>query len=70
MNKLIKVDMNLVKKFSNPVKYIDDLLALNNPSFGEEIANNYNIYLSELVLKKTTKCYDNYAFVFKYYYFS
>ena len=39
MKKLITLDLSLAKKFSNPVKYMDDLLALNNPSFGEEIAN-------------------------------
>ena len=42
----------MAKRFSRTVRYIDDLLTLNNPSFGTEIAN---IYPHELVLKKTTE---------------
>ena len=38
--------------FSNRIRYIDDLLALNNCHFEEEIPN---IYPSELTLKKTSE---------------
>ena len=52
MKQLLKVNMGKARMFSNTVRYIDDLLALNNPSFDEEIAN---IYPKELILKKTTE---------------
>ena len=38
--------------FTNIVRYIDDLLTLNNPSFEVEITN---IYPPELSFKKTTE---------------
>ena len=38
--------------FRNTVRFIDDLLTFNNPMFEEEV---YNIYPTELVLKKTTE---------------
>ena len=40
----------MAKKFGNTVRYIDDLLTLNNSNFEEEIPN---IYPSELTLKRT-----------------
>ena len=46
MKKLIKANIN------NTIRYIDDLLVLNNPSFEDAI--NY-IYPTELQLKKTTE---------------
>jgi len=55
MKQLLKVNMGKAKVFSNTVRYIDDLLTLNNPLFEEEIAN---IYPTELVLKKTTESYS------------
>ena len=39
----------IVKRFSDTVRYIDDLLTLNNNSFEEEIIN---IYPPELTLEK------------------
>ena len=42
----------IAKRFSDTVRYIDDLLTLNNNSFEEEIIN---IYHPELTLKKTTE---------------
>ena len=44
----------MAKRFSNTVRYIDDLLTLNNSHFEEEIPN---IYPPELTLKrmKSTK---------------
>ena len=52
MKGLMKNDFRLAKRFNNTVRYIDDLLALNNMYFAEEIPN---IYPAELVLKKTTE---------------
>ena len=42
----------MAKRFSKTVRYIDDLLTLNNPSFESYISN---IYPPELILKKTTE---------------
>ena len=52
MKGLIKTNINLAKRFSTTVRYIDDLLTLNNTRFQEEIPN---IYPVELVLKRTTE---------------
>ena len=39
MKGLIKTNINLAKRFSTTVRYIDDLLTLNNTRFQEEIPN-------------------------------
>ena len=52
MQHIISSNLRLAKKFSNTVKYIDDLLTLNNSNFANEIPN---IYPPELVLKRTTE---------------
>ena len=54
MHKLLQCHNNGVrtKRFSDTVRYIDDLLTLNNNSFEEEIIN---IYPPELTLKRTTE---------------
>ena len=52
MKGLIKTNINLAKRFSTTVRYIDDLLTLNNTRFQEEIPN---IFPAELVLKRTTE---------------
>ena len=52
MRGLLKNNFHLARRFSNTVRYIDDLLTLNNPSFENEITN---IYPPELVLKRTTE---------------
>ena len=49
MKGLIKTNINLAKRFSTTVRYIDDLLTTR---FQEEIPN---IYPAELVLKRTTE---------------
>ena len=52
MKCLIKDIFQLARMFSHTVRYIDDLLTLNNPYFIEEISN---IYPVELILKRTTE---------------
>ena len=52
MKKLMKTNFLQARRFNNTVRYIDDLLTLNNPGFSDEIAN---IYPPELVLKRTTE---------------
>ena len=52
MRNLIKMNLMLAKKFNNTMRYIDDLLTLNNTSFHLAIDE---IYPSELQLKKTSK---------------
>ena len=42
----------MAKRFSNSVRYIDDLLTLNNSHFEEELPN---IYPPELTLKRTSE---------------
>ena len=37
MRNLIKTNLMLAKKFSNTMRYIDDLLTLNNPLFQSAI---------------------------------
>ena len=49
---LMRDNLCMAKRFSDTIRYIDDLLTLNNNSFEEEIIN---IYPPELTLKKTTE---------------
>ena len=53
MRNLIKTNLVLAKRFNNTMRYIDDLLTLNNLSFQAAITD---IYPHELQLKKTTEC--------------
>ena len=53
MKNLIKNNIILAKKFNNTMRYIDDLLTLNNNQFDAAIKD---IYPQELQLKKTTEC--------------
>ena len=48
----MKSNLGMAIRFCNTVRYIDDLLALNNKKFEEEIVN---IYPPELTLKRTTE---------------
>ena len=50
MKPSIKNDILVAKKFNNAMRYIDDLLKLNNRRFEKEIEN---IYPHALKLKKT-----------------
>ena len=52
MKNLMRDNLCMAKKFGNTVRYIDDLLTLNNNNFEEEIPN---IYPSELTLKRTSE---------------
>ena len=52
MRNLIKCNLMLAKRFSNTMRYIDDLLTLNNTSFHSAIDD---IYPEELTLKKTSE---------------
>ena len=52
MKNLIKDNLYKAKLFGHTVRYIDDLLTLNNKQFDSEICN---IYPPELTLKKTTE---------------
>ena len=51
MLKTMKQDMPKAVAFSNTFHYIDDLISINNETFGPSISD---IYLSELELKETT----------------
>ena len=48
---LMKDSFQTAKMFKNTMRYIDDLLVLNNPGFSSKISQ---IYPPELVLKCTT----------------
>ena len=52
MKNLMRDNLCMAKQFSNTVRYIDDLLTLNNSHFEEEITN---IYPSELTLKRASE---------------
>ena len=52
MKNVMRDNLCMAKKFGNTVRYIDDLLTLNNNNFEEEIPN---IYPSELTLKRTSE---------------
>ena len=53
MRDLIRDNLCMAKRFSHTVRYIDDLLTLNNTMFEGEICN---IYPPELPLNETTEC--------------
>ena len=44
----MKKNLCVAKKFNDTIRYIDDLLTVNNSKFEKEI---YNIYPPELTLK-------------------
>ena len=49
---LLKTNLCLAKRFIDTVRYIDDLLTLNNNKFNSVMSN---IYPPELILKRTTE---------------
>ena len=52
MNNLIKDNLQVAMKFNGTMRYIDDLLTLNNSSFTSKIPD---IYPPDLDLKKTAE---------------
>ena len=52
MRSFLKTNLCLAKRFTDTVRYIVDLLTLNNSKFNSEM---YNIYPPELTLKQTTE---------------
>ena len=59
----LKLSQKVAVKFKHTLRYIDDLLTLNNPHFEQEIPN---IYPSQLVLKKTTEATDKLSYLDMY----
>ena len=53
MKNLMKLDYGKALKLNFTVRYIDDLLTLNNTLFVNEISN---IYPQEFVLNRTSEC--------------
>ena len=60
MKSLIKNNITLARKFNHAMRYIDDLLTLNNSAFEQKIND---IYPSELQLKRTTECSDKLSYL-------
>ena len=63
MKNLLKTNMSKARLFSNMLRYIDDLLTLNNPSFGN-VFGDIDLYPPELILKRNEwfsfsfRCWD------------
>ena len=60
MKRLMANNLYMARRFSHTLRYIDDLLTLNNPKFEEEIVN---IYPPELTLKQTTESDTNLSYL-------
>ena len=60
MKNLVCDNLCMAKWFSDTVRYIDDLLTLNNSNFEEEIPN---IYPPELTLKRTSESDTNLSYL-------
>ena len=56
---LMKSNLGMTKRFCDTVRYIDDLLGLNNTKYEEEIVN---IYPPELTLKRTSQTCPTWMF--------
>ena len=52
MKILMKNNLCVAKKFNDTIRYIDDLLTVNNSKFEKEICN---IYSPELTLKRISE---------------
>ena len=57
---LMKKNLCVAKKFNNTIRYIDDLLTVNNSKFEKEICN---IYPPELTLKRTSESERNLSYL-------
>ena len=60
MKTLMKDNLCVAKKFNDTVRYIDDLLTVNNSKFEKEICN---IYPPELTLKRTSESERNVSYL-------
>ena len=60
MKNLMHDNLCMAKRFSDTVRYIDDLLTLNNSNFEEEIPN---IYPPKLTLKRTSESDTNLSYL-------
>ena len=60
MKNLMRDKLCMAKWFSDTVRYIDDLLTLNNSNFEEEIPN---FYPPELTLKRTSESDTNLSYL-------
>ena len=63
MKNLIKDNLQVAMKFKGTMRYIDDLLTLNNSSFASKIPD---IYPPELDLKKTTESPTTVCYLYRY----
>ena len=60
MKNLMKKNLCVAKKFNDTIRYIDDLLTVNNSKFEKEICN---IYPPELTLKRTSESERNVSYL-------
>ena len=60
MKILMKKNLCVAKKFNDTIRYIDDLLTVNNSKFEKEICN---IYPPELTLKRTSESERNVSYL-------
>ena len=60
MKLLMIKNLCVAKKFNNTIRYIDDLLTVNNSKFEKEICN---IYPPELTLKRTSESERNVSYL-------
>ena len=60
MKILMKKNICVAKKFNDTIRYIDDLLTVNNSKFEKEICN---IYPPELTLKRTSESERNLSYL-------
>ena len=56
----MKKNLCVAKKFNDTIRYIDDLLTVNNSKFEKEICN---IYPPELALKRTSESERNLSYL-------
>ena len=60
MKNLMKKNLCVAKKFNDTIRYIDDLLTVNNSKFEREICN---IYPPQLTLKRTSESERNVSYL-------
>ena len=62
MKTLVIKNLCVAKKFNDTIRYIDDLLTVNNSKFEKEI-HVCNIYPPELTLKRTSESERNVSYL-------